>query len=741
MSETVNLPALGESVTEGTVTRWLKQVGDEVAVDEALVEVSTDKVDTEVPSPVAGVVEKILVDEDEDVEVGAPLVVIGDGSGGSDQDSDSGADTAEESASQDSAQDSSDDSGDSAEEAQEAPKADTKQASGNSVEVTLPALGESVTEGTVTRWLKQVGESIEVDEPLLEVSTDKVDTEVPSPVAGTILEIKVQEDEDAEVGQVLAIVGDESAAGSGDSGSDNGSSEKSGETKAEKVEDAATTADSGEDTEQAAEAKTEQAPQADTKQASGNSVEVTLPALGESVTEGTVTRWLKQVGESIEVDEPLLEVSTDKVDTEVPSPVAGTILEIKVQEDEDAEVGQVLAIVGDESAAGSGDSGSDNGSSEKSGETKAEKVEDAATTADSGEDTEQAAEAKTEQAPTADTKQASPQSGGDSSSAGSPSKDVPGYVTPLVRKLAREKNVDLGSLTGTGVGGRIRKQDVLAAAEKAEKSSAPAVQDTGADLSPAVSRQSTEPAAAPAADAKRGTTEKAPRIRMTIAKRMRESLDVSAQLTQVTEVDMTRVAKLRQQAKDQFQKREGAKLTFMPFFAKAVAEALQAHPVLNATFKEDSKEIVYNGSEDIAIAVDTPRGLLVPVVKNAGDLNLGGLAKQIAELGASAKDGSISPDALTGGTFTITNIGSFGALFDTPIINQPQVGILGTGSIVKRPMVVTDAEGNDTIAIRHMCYLSLTYDHRLVDGADAGRFLSTLKKRLEAGQFESEVGL
>ena len=496
MSETVNLPALGESVTEGTVTRWLKQVGDEVAVDEALVEVSTDKVDTEVPSPVAGVVEKILVDEDEDVEVGAPLVVIGDGSGSSDQDSDSGADTAEESASQDSAQDSSDDSGDSSEEAQEAPKADTKQASGNSVEVTLPALGESVTEGTVTRWLKQVGESIEVDEPLLEVSTDKVDTEVPSPVAGTILEIKVQEDEDAEVGQVLAIVGDESAAGSGDSGSDNGSSEKSGETKAEKVEDAATTADSGEDTEQAAEAKTEQAPTADTKQASGNSVEVTLPALGESVTEGTVTRWLKQVGESIEVDEPLLEVSTDKVDTEVPSPVAGTILEIKVQEDEDAEVGQVLAIVGDESAAGSGDSGSDNGSSEKSGETKAEKVEDAATTADSGEDTEQAAEAKTEQAPQADTKQASPQSGGDSSSAGSPSKDVPGYVTPLVRKLAREKNVDLGSLTGTGVGGRIRKQDVLAAAEKAEKSSAPAVQDTGADLSPAVSRQSTEPAAA-----------------------------------------------------------------------------------------------------------------------------------------------------------------------------------------------------------------------------------------------------
>lgn len=606
--------------------------------------------------------------------------------------------------------------------------------------VNLPALGESVTEGTVTRWLKQVGEEVAVDEPLVEVSTDKVDTEVPSPVAGVIEKILVDEDEDVEVGAPLVVIGD----GSGDSGSDDSSQDAA-------AQDDST--DESQDEEQAAETKTEQAPKADTKQASGNSVEVTLPALGESVTEGTVTRWLKQVGESIEVDEPLLEVSTDKVDTEVPSPVAGTILEIKVQEDEDAEVGQVLAIVGDESAASSdAGSDSDNGSSETSGETKAEQIEDAATEADSGENTEQAAEAKAPQKSSGSEEKPTPakqsDSGASSDSGAKPSdsgaKDVPGYVTPLVRKLAREKDVDLSTITGTGVGGRIRKQDVLAAAEEATKQSeAPQVQDTGANMAPAVSRQGSEaePASAPAPDAKRGTTEKAPRIRMTIAKRMRESLDVSAQLTQVTEVDMTRVAKLRQQAKDQFQKREGAKLTFMPFFAKAVAEALQAHPVLNATFKEESKEIVYNSSEDIAIAVDTPRGLLVPVVKNAGDLNLGGLAKQIAELGASAKDGSISPDALAGGTFTITNIGSFGALFDTPIINQPQVGILGTGSIVKRPMVVTDAEGNDTIAIRHMCYLSLTYDHRLVDGADAGRFLSTLKKRLEAGQFESEVGL
>ncbi|MGK4217622.1 2-oxoglutarate dehydrogenase, E2 component, dihydrolipoamide succinyltransferase [Kocuria marina] len=610
--------------------------------------------------------------------------------------------------------------------------------------VNLPALGESVTEGTVTRWLKQVGDEVAVDEPLLEVSTDKVDTEVPSPVAGVVEKILVEEDEDVEVGAPLVVIGDGSGSGSDDSSDD------SSDASAEEVEDAATEADSGENTEQAAETETEQAPKADTKQSSGNSVEVTLPALGESVTEGTVTRWLKEVGEQIEVDEPLLEVSTDKVDTEVPSPVAGTLLEIKVQEDEDAEVGQVLAIVGDESAAGSGDSGSDNGSSDESGETKAEQVEDAATEADSGENTEQAAEAKATQKSSgseeksAPAKQSEPAQSSDSGAKSSDSgaKDVPGYVTPLVRKLAREKDVDLSTITGTGVGGRIRKQDVLAAAEEAAKQSeAPQVQDTGANMAPAVSRQGSEAQPAPAPDAKRGTTEKAPRIRMTIAKRMRESLDVSAQLTQVTEVDMTRVAQLRQKAKDQFQKREGAKLTFMPFFAKAVAEALQAHPVLNATFKEESKEIVYNASEDIAIAVDTPRGLLVPVVKNAGDLNLGGLAKQIAEVGAAAKDGSISPDQLTGGTFTITNIGSFGALFDTPIINQPQVAILGTGTIVKRPMVLTDADGNDTIAIRHMCYLSLTYDHRLVDGADAGRFLGTLKKRLEAGQFESEVGL
>ncbi|MGD7005402.1 2-oxoglutarate dehydrogenase, E2 component, dihydrolipoamide succinyltransferase [Kocuria palustris] len=737
MSETVNLPALGESVTEGTVTRWLKEVGDEVAVDEAIVEISTDKVDTEVPSPVAGVIEEILVQEDEDVEVGAPLVVIGDGSGSgsSDDSSDSADDSAEKE--EPKAEEKSEEK-----PAEEAPKAEAKKSSGGSgTEVTLPALGESVTEGTVTRWLKEIGEEIAVDEPLLEVSTDKVDTEVPSPVAGTLLEIRVQEDEDAEVGQVLAVIGDADAAESSDDSSD--SADDSAEKEEPKAE------------EKSEEKPAEEAPKAEAKKSSGGSgTEVTLPALGESVTEGTVTRWLKEVGEEISVDEPLLEVSTDKVDTEVPSPVAGTLLEIRVQEDEDAEVGQVLAVIGDADAAESSDDSSDSSDQGKSEEKSAEEIEDAATSSSTPEATDKAAEDKTsgetkkdeksaqdqksEKAQAAKTESAQQKAPKQESSAASGSGEASGYVTPLVRKLAREKGVDLASVKGTGVGGRIRKQDVLAAAESGAQApaSSGSAQQGGAQIA-----DNGEPTTIQPVSDKRGTTEKAPRIRMTIAKRMRESLQESAQLTQVTEVDMTRVAALRNKAKAPFQEKHGAKLTYLPFFAQAVAEGLKANPALNATFKEDEKEIVYNGSENLAIAVDTPRGLLVPVIKEAGDMQLPGLAQNIADLGSRGRDGSLSPDDLTGGTFTITNLGSFGALFDTPIINQPQVAILGTGTIVKRPMVIQDADGNDVVAIRHMCYLSLTYDHRIVDGADAGRFLQGLKARLEEGRFEGSLGL
>lgn len=597
--------------------------------------------------------------------------------------------------------------------------------------VELPALGESVTEGTVTRWLKSVGDTVEVDEPLVEVSTDKVDTEIPSPVAGTIEEILVDEDEEVEVGAPLVRIGD----GSGASDS-SGSDESASESEAEEAPAEEPAQD---------EAPTEEAPAASEEKeqssgsAGGEGQEVTLPALGESVTEGTVTRWLKSVGDSVEVDEALVEVSTDKVDTEIPSPVAGTLLEIKVDEDEEAEVGQVLAIVGEEGAATS--SSDSSGPSDQKSEPKQEQAPQAKKSDEPAEEevkVEQptAAPKAEESAPKAEEKkEEAPEQSSDSSQG---SGEV--YVTPLVRKLAKQEGIDLSTVKGTGVGGRIRKQDVQASID-AKKASAPAQKESNAPAE-AASSQSSEAPKAPAVDTeKRGKTEKAPRIRQTIAKRMKESLDVSAQLTQVAEVDMTRVSKLRDRAKQSFQSREGAKLTFLPFFAKAVAEALQQHPKLNASYDADSKEITYHDSEDIAIAVDTERGLLVPVVSNAGDLNLAGLAKKLADVGERTKSGKIGPDELSGGTFTITNIGSFGALFDTPIINQPQVAILGTGTIVKRPVVVTDADGNDTIAIRQMCYLSLTYDHRLVDGADAGRFLQTLKKRLEEGQFESEVGL
>ena len=552
--------------------------------------------------------------------------------------------------------------------------------------VELPALGESVTEGTVTRWLVAVGDTVAVDDPIVEVSTDKVDTEIPSPVAGVVEQILVEEDEDVEVGAALVVIGDGSSAPA--------------------AAPAAPTAEAPAASSPAAP----EAPAAAAAPAAGSASgqEVTLPALGESVTEGTVTRWLKEVGEQVEVDEPLVEVSTDKVDTEIPSPVAGTLLEIRIPEDEEAEVGQVLAIIGDSSAA-------------------------AAPAAPAAP-----APAAAAPAPATPAAPAAPASAPDTpATPAAPAADGEAYVTPLVRKLAKDNGIDLSTVKGTGVGGRIRKQDVQAAIA-AKGSTAPAA--------PAAS-------AAPAADGapkaahtfevstKRGTVEKTARIRQVIAKRMRESLDISTQLTQVTEVDMTRVAQLRGKAKDGFLAREGAKLTFLPFFAQAVTEALQQHPALNASMTEDLKQITYPDSENIAIAVDTPKGLLVPVIKNASDLGIAGLAKAIGDLGGRARTGDIAPEELTGSTFTITNIGSFGALFDTPIINQPNVAILGTGSIVKRPMVVKDVDGNDSIAIRSMCYLSLTYDHRVVDGADAGRFLYTLKTRLEEANFEAELGL
>ncbi|MBM7772651.1 2-oxoglutarate dehydrogenase E2 component (dihydrolipoamide succinyltransferase) [Actinokineospora baliensis] len=561
--------------------------------------------------------------------------------------------------------------------------------------VEMPALGESVTEGTVTRWLKQEGDTVEVDEALVEVSTDKVDTEIPSPVAGVLQKIVAAEDETVEVGGQLAIIGDGS-----DSGADSGAQEQA-EPEAE-PEPAAQ--------EEAPAPRPE--PSADApKGGSGKGTDVTMPALGESVTEGTVTRWLKQVGDTVEVDEPLVEVSTDKVDTEIPSPVAGTLLEISAGEDATVEVGGKLAVIGEA------------GSAPAPQESAPEPPKQEAPKAEAPKETPKQEAPKAAPAPAPVSAPAPAQE-----SNGSP------YVTPLVRKLAAEHGIDLGALAGTGVGGRIRKQDVLAAAE-AKKAPAPQPSAPAAAKAPSS-------APAPGADASlRGTTQKMSRLRQTVSRRMVESLQTAAQLTQVIEVDVTRIAKLRAKSKSAFEQREGVKLTFLPFFAKAAVEALKQHPKLNASINDETNEVTYHGAEHLGIAVDTERGLLTPAIRDAGDLSISGLAHKIADLAERTRANKVTPDELFGATFNLTNLGSQGALFDTPIIQLPQVAILGVGLVVKRPVVVTDSVGDDTIAIRSMVYLALTYDHRLVDGADAGRFLSAVKNRLEEGAFEGDLGL
>ena len=605
--------------------------------------------------------------------------------------------------------------------------------------VNMPALGESVTEGTVTRWLKEVGDSIEVDEPLLEVSTDKVDTEIPSPYSGVVEQILAEEDDDVEVGGPLAVIGDGSgsdSAGAGDDAAEEPAEEPADEEPADEP------AEQPAQSEPAEEPESAPAPKASS--ASADATEVTMPALGESVTEGTVTRWLKEVGDSIEVDEPLLEVSTDKVDTEVPSPVAGTVLELFADEDDDVEVGEKLALIGSPDAAGSSD---DTAGDDSSGAEQPQAAEDTQEEEPEAQDetevqpsAEQPAEEESAPAEEAPAKaEETPQvvSGGDTPASGediarSVSGNNAAYVTPLVRKLAKSKGVDLSTLSGTGVGGRIRKQDVLNAAT----SPAPVSGATGGGGSgPRVVELSDE------AKKLRGTTQKASRIRQTIAKRMRESLQNTSQLTQVSEVDVTGVANLRKATKDAFQQKHGVKLTYLPFFIKAVIEALQIHPEMNAQIAADGKEIEYFDHEHIGIAVDTPRGLLVPVIKDAGDLSIAGISKTIDDLADRTRNNKIKPDELSGGTFSVTNIGSFGAIMDTPIINYPQSGILGVGSIVRRPMVVSTADGSESIAIRDMVYLPLTYNHELVDGADAGRFLKTIRERLQEADFEGDLEL
>ena len=554
-----------------------------------------------------------------------------------------------------------------------------------SFSVTMPALGESVSEGTVTRWLKNEGDMVAVDEPLLEVSTDKVDTEIPSPVAGILSKIVVGVDQTVAVGAELAVINSDASA------------------LAPAPAAAAPTPVIETPAPAPAAAAPTPPPAPAAAPASGGTV-ITMPALGESVSEGTVTRWLKNVGDSVAVDEALLEVSTDKVDTEIPSPVAGTLLAIDVAVDTTVPVGARLGLIGASGAA-------------PVASTSAPAPVVAATVTP----TPPPAPVVSAPAPAAP--------------AAPVSQPQDAYVTPIVRKLANDLGVNLASVRGTGIGGRIRKEDVVSA--QTTNNAVAGVPPQAANVVN-TSTQATRPAA-PVASPLRGTTVTMSRLRKVIAARMVESLQVSAQLTTVIEVDVTKIARLRDRSKATFEAREGVKLSFLPFFAVAVCEALKQHPVLNSSVEGD--QIIYHGAEHLGIAVDTERGLLVPVIHNAGDLNMGGVARKIADLAARTRDNKVTPDELGGGTFTLTNTGSRGALFDTPIINQPQVAILGLGAVVKRPMVVKGEDGGETIAIRSMVYLGLSYDHRVVDGADAARFLVTLKERLEGGSFESDLGL
>jgi 2-oxoglutarate dehydrogenase E2 component (dihydrolipoamide succinyltransferase) len=551
-----------------------------------------------------------------------------------------------------------------------------------------------------------VGDVIKVDEAIVEVSTDKVDTEIPSPVAGVLLEIRAAQDEVIAVGGVMAIIGE---AGSSTTSAPV-ASKPVVQTPAPKAEPIAPIP--------VPVVSTPVAAAVVTPAVSGSTINVLLPQLGESVTEGTITRWLKNVGDSVAVDEAIVEISTDKVDTEIPSPAAGVITEIKVSQDQVAPVGTVLAVISTSSSTGS--------------------VKPAAPQPFTPVVQTVVAPPTITVPPVSPTPSASPFVAASTQNGAQDS-----YTTPIIRQMAREKGIDLSKITGSGENGRIRKADLLNTANPA----------TTVITTPAPQVVVTQPAAvstiipetksvAPTVEQPlRGRVEQTTRLRRVIAERMVQSLHISAQLTSVVEIDVTKIASLRNKVKDSFVAREGVKLSFLPFFAKVAVDTLKEFPIVNATISADATQIAYSDDIHLAVAVDTPRGLLVPVIRDAGNLTIPGLARKIQDVANRTRDNKVTPDELSGGTFTLTNTGSRGSLFDTPIINQPQVAILGTGAVVKRPVVVKGEDGSDQIAIRQMVYLALTYDHRLVDGADAAKFLSSMKIRLEEANFEVELGL
>jgi pyruvate dehydrogenase E2 component (dihydrolipoamide acetyltransferase) len=738
MSDSVRMPALGESVTEGTVTRWLKQVGDDVAVDEPLLEVSTDKVDTEIPSPVAGLLLEILVAEDQTVVVGAELARIGSLGHG-------GPSTAQELP-------------DGAEPASAAAPTTTAEPFAQAEPAAAPA--PTGAEPWAQAEPAAGGDQWAQPEPA-PASADQWANAEPAPAA------------DQWIQAPTTPTADQSAQSAPTEPIFTATVQPPDEILTQHEDDAP------------AAVEAEASSSAPTTGTQGPSESVRMPALGESVTEGTVTRWLKQIGDVVAVDEPLLEVSTDKVDTEIPSPVAGMLLEILVAEDQTVAVGTELARVSSSPAqrtaaeAAPAEPTSDEAAEPAApaenvpAASPAEEVPIAspAEYAPLAEPTPlagyAAAVAPAEEAPLAeetplaeeestpyggllgghadlpDLDAAAPASAVEPTPGERAASTVGGYLTPLVRKLAAEKGVDLSAVSGTGIGGRIRKDDVLLAAERIEHERAErrrAEQEAAAPTATTQSRRARRVAPpTPEVSPLRGTTEKASHLRQVIASRMVESMQTMAQLTTVVEVDVTRIARLRSRAKADFAAREGANLSFLPFFVLAATEALKAHPKVNGLLEGD--QITYPAQENVGIAVDTERGLLVPVIRDAGDLNLAGIARKITDLAARTRENRVTPDELSGATFTVTNTGWAGALLDTPIVPGGTSAILATGAVTRRPVVATDADGEDCISVRSMCYLCLSYDHRLVDGADAARYLAAVKRRLEEGEFESELGL
>jgi pyruvate dehydrogenase E2 component (dihydrolipoamide acetyltransferase) len=602
--------------------------------------------------------------------------------------------------------------------------------------VKMPELGESITEGTITRWLKQEGDRVEVDEPLFEVSTDKVDTEVPSPVAGVLQSIKVQADETVEVGAELAVIeqdgeGGGEAAGGAEAQAEGGEGREREAVAAAEAEEGGEEAGGEEQREATAEAEEgagaaeaepeqEQEQEAPAAEASGDgdTATVTMPELGESITEGTITRWLKEEGDRVEVDEPLFEISTDKVDTEVPSPVAGVLRSIKVQADETVEVGAELAVIGTDGG----------GRKDKAAAPKAEPAAKAEAEQPEAEQPEAAA-AEAEQAPAPKRREARPAARartGDGKAA---------VVSPLVRRLAREHDIDLSQVEGSGSGGRVRREDVEA--YLAGRGKEPAARPAAAAAAPPAAGPRV---AVPLAKGLREEVVPATRLRRLIAERMVTSLQTSAQLTSAVEVDMTAVMRLRQRAKDAFKQREGVSLSPLPFCVLALVAAVREYPNVNSAMDEDGNLHIYKDVH-LGVAVDTPKGLFVPVIKNAESLNLAGIAKAIADVAARTRDNKIRPDELSGSTITVTNTGSRGVLWDTPIINQPNAAIFATPAILKRPVVVDDPDLGEVVAVRHVMQAVLTYDHRIIDGADAARFLVKIKEVLEEADFEGDLAL